>query len=379
VKQLGAQELGADMEQVREKLVPIIHKLWLQDSVEWSVLVDLIWDLVYLHTEKSLGLHISRGNAVCVDTSGKSYVEDLLTDLEDAEVRCSRDSTALYRLCAKTHTFCEITAHLCQGKDAATDKANVVLDEAFFALKEPLKIFVDKNCGADEWSEKDKSWAEEILGKLLTQRVSGAASHFCLDWVQQSTAGDGWKDHFDLRRRFLLLGTLFGEEEILKQVKEMKDDADMTVGAVRALQDLNELKAFQPQLLAEGLQTMLTVPLESAEKQQLYEALVSAMGTFASGLQNSGVDLAARACERILEMSSSRSWRGFSEAALMHETSWALTKIIKKWPCLVEAMSKELSEEVANLSRTIRNKYRNETEAVKYANDLEGLIAGRAS
>lgn len=405
LEQLREQEnLVVELNRVQCKFHEVLSELWTHAAVEDHTLSDCIWEMSELHGRKGeiLGLSVVRCEPVClIDEKQQRQVAQLVVDLEKTATQhggTPRPATKLYQLYARTHTLTDILSKLgIQAAETVSEHAAnsffTVLQEAFTGLDKPLEIFIQKCCdleatisNEEELSTRnpnklqmlqERTWAENVLRELLKQRSSclgPALIPVCKSWLQLSCARTStgyWKDHFDLRKRFFLIGVLFGESQVFQLVRDLKEDAHMMVGAVRSLQDLHELLAFEPGRLAEGLEMMLSLDFQS-QHGALRSALASGMGHFASSLGHE--DFSAKACQKLLQMSNASDWLDFNQPAFMCETSWALAKMLSKCPCVASLHAVELK----TLSEQVRDKYRREACAVKYALELEHLLGERA-
>jgi len=264
--------LPARSPEAQTKLFEVMEKFCEKDS---KVMESCLWALIKLSKNYFFGLHISQEQLLC-EPSNDALAQDeqLLRYIS----MCANPVPKLcHQLSARRHSIHDIKKRLfeCRPEDIK-EVFFAILDDAEYCLWQPTQIFMDANDGderpdQDGWmpSQAERDWAKEVLNALVAQRIAlpPDVAPLTLQWAKSAKS---W-DCRALRRRFLIVGALFGEATLLGQLKQQGAKDDACVAAIRALMDVKQLHAFNPKTLSEGLTALLDIDVDSCG------ALASAM------------------------------------------------------------------------------------------------------
>eukprot|EP00930_Biecheleria_cincta_P041744 TRINITY_DN28669_c0_g2_i1.p1 TRINITY_DN28669_c0_g2~~TRINITY_DN28669_c0_g2_i1.p1 ORF type:complete len:917 (-),score=211.76 TRINITY_DN28669_c0_g2_i1:254-3004(-) len=369
------QDGEAPPEELLEKLCEVMDKFSHTDT---KVLECCMWELVKLYKHCSLGLRISVRESICHTTACQEMRhEQLLRSLE----KCSNPLRKLvHQLYARRHPMCSIVRRLAvQSSEDVADVLPCILDDVRFVLSQPVKMFMDSNDGEVKpdrnnscYTPAERKFAHDVVAALFKQRVQlpEKAVPGCLQWAKSS-----WQ-RIDMRLRFVLVGILFGESALLRQLADPKilqeeNGEDVLVAVIRALQDLTVLHTFDQEVLSQGLRALLDINVGS--RGRLGSALASGMATLFP--ENPSPAAMEETLDKLLSLSTGQA-REFGRAAFMHEVSWSLHSILSKAPNLAGSQVRA----VKLLSEEIQKSYHEEAQATKYASEIAQLISGmRAS
>eukprot|EP00931_Biecheleriopsis_adriatica_P075303 TRINITY_DN49203_c0_g1_i1.p1 TRINITY_DN49203_c0_g1~~TRINITY_DN49203_c0_g1_i1.p1 ORF type:complete len:857 (-),score=187.81 TRINITY_DN49203_c0_g1_i1:52-2622(-) len=362
---------GKASHEAQNKLCDVMDHFWQKDS---KVLECCLWELIKLSKHCILGLHISKEQLLCKQATGHQMQDDKLLQYMG---KCTNPVKKLgHKLHSRTHMMQDILERIVAcTTDEVADVLSAVLDEVEHAVKQPVRVFMhsnDEEFSADvarHTTKAERDWAREVLRTMLHQRVDPPRQvmQLCLQWARTAAL---WH-HIEMRQRFVLLGTLFGESILVLQLKntavlQESNGEDVLWAVIRALQDLKVLHPFDPSLLQEGLDALLSVNASSGAR--LGSAIAGGLATLLP--DNPSAEAVEAALERLMSLSSGKAGE-LGLTAFMHEVSWALHSILSK----SSKLSADQARSVKSLSEEIQNKYNDEANAAKYAADIARIVS----
>jgi len=311
-----------------------------------------------------LGLFAARTPA-CDDISA-----DLRTQLTKAVTSAMRypacGSNAL-RVLARILPLAEVLKSI----GSSMQFLSVVLDEIYHALTQPLSGFF----GNTDSSETD--WACRLLLEVTRQRPASWSGPCPVSWVREA-AHSGFRQRYDMERRFMLVGVLCGVgpgiiTPFVDAAATM--DEDLLCTAYRALFAVND---YLERIDAAHVRSVVEVALRieaGCLKHHHCSAMVGALGSLMRGSADQVV------AQKILALARARMGDCWKVASFLHEALWALVELFRDAPCLGEC-EPGIREIAGQVMQTWNGAFEghpdsDEEQAVRLANKLLGWQVGK--